>query len=67
MSVGVGAVEGGAGGDEYGIGVLSTSTSTSGTGCSSLGGSSITSSAASFCYWRIMESDIYKDSSVDKT
>ena len=46
MSVGARAVGGGAGGDESGTGVLSSSTSTSGTGFSSLGGSFATSSAA---------------------
>ena len=59
MSVGAEAVGGGAGGDESGTGVLSTSTS--GIGCSPLCGSSTTSSAASYCCWRIMESGIYKD------
>ena len=69
MSVGAGEVGGGTGGDESGTGVLSTSTSTStfGTGCSPLGGSSATSSAASSYCPRIMESGIYNDRSVDKT
>ena len=67
MSVGTGVVGGGVGGDESRIGVLSTSTSTSGTGCSPLGGSSATSSAASSCCWRIMEIGMYRDRSVDKT
>ena len=65
MLVGAGAVRGGTGGDEFGTGVLSTSTS--GTGCSPLGGSSATSSATSSYCWRIMESGIYKDRLVDKT
>ena len=67
MSVGAGAVGGGAGGDEYGIGVLSTSTSTYGTGSSLLGGSFATSSAASSCCWRIIESGMYRERSIDKT
>ena len=67
MSVGAGAIEGGAGGDESGTGVLSTSTSTSRTGCSPLCGSSTTSSVASSCCWRIMEIGMYRDRSVDKT
>ena len=67
MSVGAETVGGGAGGDESGTGVLSISISTSGTGCSPLGGSSTTSSAASSYRWRIIETSIYKDLSVDKT
>ena len=67
MSVGAGAVGGGAGGDESGTGVLSTSTSTSETGCSPLSGSFATSSVASSYCWRIMESGMYRDRSVDKT
>ena len=65
MSVRAGAVRGGIGGDEPGTGVLSTSTS--GIGCSPLGGSSATSSATSCYCWRIMESGIYRDYSMDKT
>ena len=67
MSVGAGAVGGRVGGDESGTRVLSTSTSTSGTRCSPLGGSSATSSAGSSCCWRIMEIGTYRDHSVDKT
>ena len=61
------AVEGGDRGDESGTGLLSTSTSSSGTRSSLLGGSSAPSSAASSCYWRIMEIGMYRDRSVDKT
>ena len=67
MSVGAGAVGGGTGGDESEIGLLSTSTSTSGIGFSPLGGSCATSSAASSCCWRIMEIGMYRDRSMDKT
>ena len=67
MSVGAEAVGGGDGGDESGTGVLSTSTSTSGTGCSPLGGSSTTSYAASSYCWRIMEIGMYNDCLMDKT
>ena len=47
MSVGPEVVGGGDGGDESGTGLLSTSTSTSGTRSSPLGGSSATSSGTS--------------------
>ena len=67
MSVEAGAIGGGVRGDESGTGVLSTTTSTYGTGFSPLGGSSATSSAVSACCWRIMESGMYRDRSVDKT
>ena len=67
MSVGARAVGGGDGGDEYGIGLLSTSTSISGTGSSPLGGSYVASSVASCCCWRIMEIGMNMDRSVDKT
>ena len=67
MSIGVVVVGGGAGGDESETGLLSTSTSISGTGCSPISGSSTTSSAASSCCWRIMEIGMYNDRSVDKT
>ena len=63
MSAGAGAVGGGADVDESETGLLSTSTSNFGIGCSPLGGSSATSSTASSCCWRI----IYNDHSVDKT
>ena len=65
MSVGAGEVGVGDGGYESGTGLLSASTSE--TGCSPLGGSSTTSSAASCYCWRIMEIDMYRDRSVDKT
>ena len=67
MSVGAGAVGGGDGGDQSGTGLLSTSTSISGTGSSPRDGSSAKSSAASSCCWRIMEIGMYRDRSVDKT
>ena len=57
MLVGAGAIGGGDEGDEYGTGLLSTSTSMSGIGSSPLGGSSAASTAASSCSccWRMME------------
>ena len=51
MSVGAGAVGGGASRDESETGLVSTSTSISGTGCSPLCGSSATSSAVSAGAW----------------
>ena len=67
MSVGAGAVGGGDGGDESGTGLLSTSTSISGTESSPRGGSSAKSFAASSCCWRIMEIGMYRDRFVDQT
>ena len=57
VSIGAGAVGGGAGGDESETGLLSTSTSISGTGSNPLGGSSVASSVAfsCSCCWRIKE------------
>ena len=69
MSAGAGVLEGGDGGDESGTGLLSTSTSTSGTRSSPLGGSSATSSGTSSwsLYWRTKEIGMVKDRSMERT